>query len=97
MTKLKNFAKKKKFRLVDLFRQFDKDSSWSVSHEEFRLGIKSSGIEMSEADICTLIDRLDSDGDGEVDYGYIYYILTSYIKKLIFTYIPIYVHITICI
>ncbi|CAD5122035.1 DgyrCDS10488 [Dimorphilus gyrociliatus] len=69
MTKLQNFAKKKKFRLVDLFRQFDKDCSWSVSHEEFRLGIKASGIEMSEADICKLLDRLDADGDGEVDYG----------------------------
>ena len=42
MTKLKKFATKKMLRLVDLFRQFDKDNSWSVSHEEFTMGVKVS-------------------------------------------------------
>ena len=32
---------------------------------------QSTGIEMSEAEIDKLINMLDQDGDGEIDYGYV--------------------------
>ena len=42
MTKLKRYAEKNKLRLVDLFRQFDKDQSWSVDRDEFIAGVRVS-------------------------------------------------------
>ena len=42
MTKLKNYAAKAKLRLVDLFRFFDRDQSWSLDKEEFIQGVKVS-------------------------------------------------------
>ena len=44
MTKLKRYAEKNKLRLVDLFRQFDKDNSWSVDREEFINGVRVRSI-----------------------------------------------------
>ena len=40
MSKLREYASKAGLRLVDLFKQFDKDKSWTVDREEFRQGIK---------------------------------------------------------
>ena len=40
MTKLKRYAEKNKLRLVDLFRQFDRDGSWSVDRDEFITGVR---------------------------------------------------------
>ena len=42
MTKLKRYAERNKLRLVDLFRQFDKDGSWSVDRDEFIAGVRVS-------------------------------------------------------
>lgn len=42
MTKLKRYAEKNKLRLVDLFRQFDRDGSWSVDRDEFITGVRVS-------------------------------------------------------
>ena len=42
MTKLKQYAELHKLRLVDLFKQFDKDNSWTVDREEFVAGVKVS-------------------------------------------------------
>ena len=33
---------------------------------------QSTGIDMTEAEIDKLITSLDQDGDGEIDYGYVY-------------------------
>ena len=40
MTKLKRYAEENKLRLVDLFKYFDKDNSWSVDRDEFLQGVK---------------------------------------------------------
>ena len=40
MTKLKRYAEENKLRLVDLFKYFDKDNSWSVDRDEFLHGVK---------------------------------------------------------
>ena len=39
-TLLFSYAKTSGLRLIDLFAQFDVDNSSTVSHEEFRLGMK---------------------------------------------------------
>lgn len=35
------------------------------------LNFKATGIDMTEEEIDGLINRLDQDGDGEIDYGYV--------------------------
>ena len=66
---LKEYVEKKKYRLVDLFRQFDKDNSMSVTRQEFRDGLKGIGVPLDDQQLTQLINLLDEDGDGEIDYG----------------------------
>lgn len=40
MMKLKAFMAKSKFRMIDLFKEFDKDGSMSVTKDEFFKGLK---------------------------------------------------------
>ena len=40
MTKLKNHAMAMGYRLIDLFKQFDADNSWTVTKEEFVQGVQ---------------------------------------------------------
>jgi hypothetical protein len=42
----------------------------SVSYDEFKEGLKQSGIPISPAQIDALIAYLDRDGDGEIDFRY---------------------------
>ena len=65
---LKKYVEDKNYRLVDLFNQFDKDNSLSVTRDEFRLGLKGIGVPMNDDQLTKLIDILDEDGDGEIDY-----------------------------
>lgn len=66
---LKKYVDDKNYRLVDLFNQFDKDNSLSVTREEFRIGLKGIGVPMNDDQLTKLIDILDEDGDGEIDYS----------------------------
>ena len=66
---LKKYVEDKNYRLVDLFNQFDKDNSLSVTREEFRTGLKGIGVPMTDDQLTKLIDILDEDGDGEIDYS----------------------------
>ncbi|XP_064624186.1 leucine-rich repeat-containing protein 74A-like [Lineus longissimus] len=69
MTKVRNYCDKAGLRLIDLFKQFDKDQSMSLTREEIRKGIKVKKIKMSKKEIDALLDQLDTDGDGEIDYA----------------------------
>ena len=40
ITKLRKYCTRRQIRMLDLFKQFDKDNSWSVSIEELQVGIK---------------------------------------------------------
>ena len=40
MTRLKKYVDDSGFRLLDLFKQFDKDKSWSIDPTEFTTGVK---------------------------------------------------------
>ena len=66
---LKKYVEDKNYRLIDLFNQFDKDNSLSVTREEFRTGLKGIGVPMTDDQLTKLIDMLDEDGDGEIDYS----------------------------
>ncbi len=66
---------------MDLFRSFDKDGSGSVSRSEFIRGLEvvflsissiadhqGCGIMLEEELLDELLEHLDEDGDGEIDY-----------------------------
>ena len=66
MIRLKIEAKNKK--LTDAFRRFDENSDGVVSYAEFRTGLINMGIELSDADFIMLVEKVDVDGEGTVDY-----------------------------
>ena len=58
----------KKNRLIDVFRSFDVDGSGTLSHDEFYKGMERLDINLSHSEVTTLIDEVDNNGDGEIDY-----------------------------
>ncbi|OAF68961.1 Leucine-rich repeat-containing protein [Intoshia linei] len=68
MTKLRDYADKAGYRLLDLFVSFDRDQSWSITHEELKSGIEKIGLELSEKEMTIMINKLDIDNDGSIDY-----------------------------
>ena len=47
MAILLDFIKVNRLRLVDWFFQFDKDHSGDISREEFKTGLKETGLKMT--------------------------------------------------
>ncbi|CAH1791139.1 unnamed protein product [Owenia fusiformis] len=66
---LRDYCASRGYRLVDMFREFDKDQSMQVSREEFIRGVQMMGIPMRLDQIDDLITSLDKNGDGEIDYA----------------------------
>ena len=73
-----DYVKSRNLRLVDLFNQFDKDKSMSVDKDEFYRGLRSIGIPLNDQQLTTMIDFLDDDGDGEIDYSEFTWIREEY-------------------
>ncbi|XP_078336521.1 uncharacterized protein LOC111138432 isoform X1 [Crassostrea virginica] len=85
MVKLTNYIEKNNLRLVDFFNKFDKDGSMSVTYEEFQQGIEcaraalqklvkseslqDTGIKLTQEEVQILLNELDSDGDGEINFS----------------------------
>jgi len=69
MTMLRQYMEQQGLRLVDFFNKLDTDGSMSLSREEFRDGILMAGIPMTENEIESLLNVLDKDGDGEINYS----------------------------
>ncbi|PAA90793.1 hypothetical protein BOX15_Mlig016904g1 [Macrostomum lignano] len=61
------FMQEKNLRLIDLFKNLDKDQSNSISRDEFVIGLRDFEVPLTEDQIDQLIDTLDKDGDGEID------------------------------
>lgn len=52
-----------------VFRQFDENKDGDISYDEFRLGLRHLGIELSDGDFGVLVKKVDVDGEGSVDYN----------------------------
>merc|ERR1712100_307770 len=59
--------KAKNVRVV--FRNFDEDKSGSFDYAEFRRGLAHLGIALSDEDFETLIDVVDNDKSGCINYN----------------------------
>ncbi|XP_052792938.1 leucine-rich repeat-containing protein 74B-like isoform X2 [Mya arenaria] len=73
------------YRVIDLLKKWDKDGNFSVDREEFKRGFQEIKADidnqtkekqkqaenslLTAAQLDELVDRLDTDGDGEVDLG----------------------------
>ena len=55
-------------RIGGLFKAWDRDASGSVDIPEFRLAVKSLGLEVSEAACDEVYRSYDLDGNGRLDY-----------------------------
>ena len=65
-------------RVIDTFRQWDKDSNGTISKTEFQAALStmgSVGLNFSRTTMEELFDTLDADGSGAVGYAEMYNIL----------------------
>ncbi|XP_023932477.1 uncharacterized protein LOC106159508 [Lingula anatina] len=83
MMVLNEFSRQKKLRLVDLFKQLDKDGSNSLTFQEFGEGLLAEGIPLSKKGLDKLLRKLDKDGDGEVDFGELMQGQKEFTRKLL--------------
>ncbi|XP_048736283.2 leucine-rich repeat-containing protein 74B-like isoform X2 [Ostrea edulis] len=82
MMRLLQYIHERKLRLADLFFQFDTDRNMSISESEFVAGIKKAGIPMTDTQIQELVDKLDADSDGEIDFGELKLGEKKYLKRI---------------
>eukprot|EP01043_Picozoa_sp_COSAG02_P070256 COSAG02_NODE_12368_length_1557_cov_1.279835_2_plen_320_part_00 len=68
----------KSTRLTNVFRQFDENHDGVVSYGEFRRGLHSLGVELNDTDFETLVETVDIDGQGTVDYNEFACVLASH-------------------
>lgn len=69
MSKLRKYVEENDMRMVDFFNQMDEDRSMSITHEELQKGIEQAGIMLTQEEMKHLIEELDKDGDGEINYS----------------------------
>lgn len=68
-TLLRNYIAKEHVLVVDLFRKLDRDGSMQVSVKEFAEGLRKSHVGMTQYEVDKIINILDADKDGEIDYS----------------------------
>ncbi|KAL9963853.1 hypothetical protein ACROYT_G027404 [Oculina patagonica] len=68
-TLLRNYIAKEHVLVVDLFRKLDRDGSMQVSVKEFAEGLRKSHVGLTQYEVDKIIDMLDADKDGEIDYS----------------------------
>eukprot|EP00665_Eupelagonemidae_sp_cell47_P001441 gene1441-8518_t len=56
-------------RVIDLFRDWDDDSSGTIDKKEFRRAVATLGYDAPRAEVEALFADLDADGSGEIDYS----------------------------
>ncbi|CAH1782503.1 unnamed protein product [Owenia fusiformis] len=56
-------------RLEDLFVQLDKDKSGDVTLEEMKYGLKNAGLCLTSKLIDVLLQMIDNDGNGTIEYS----------------------------
>jgi len=63
--------------LRDAFAVFDDDNSGSISRLELKKLMKNLGQALSDAELDAMMDEVDTDGDGEIDFSEFKNMMTS--------------------
>ena len=71
MKVLKDYVKNNRMRLFDFFSMMDKDKSMSLTITEFANGLKETGIPLTSDELIELVQKLDRDSDGEINYRFV--------------------------
>lgn len=66
MLKIVGQMNARKYRSIDFFRTMDRDSSGSVTVDEFRVGLKKISLKPSKQEFDNLVEHLDKDGSGDI-------------------------------
>lgn len=62
------YMKQKNLRLIDLLHNLDRDHSDTLTRDEFQRGMASIDLPLSSRALDTLMQKLDINKDGQVDY-----------------------------
>ncbi|XP_039253533.1 uncharacterized protein LOC120330708 isoform X1 [Styela clava] len=81
MTKIRKYVEENNMRLVDFFNSFDEDSSMSITREELQRGVEQAGIMLTQDEMKQLLELLDKDGDGEINYSELVIGNLEYLQK----------------
>lgn len=68
MSKLKSYMELRGLRLIDLFRQLDKNQSATLTPDELRTGLKSL-VGLTDGEARRIIRQLDKDGKGRIEFS----------------------------
>lgn len=62
-----NFIEERKIKIFDLFKQFDRDRSCTLTRDEFITGLTKIGCPLDTGQLVQLLNIFDVDRNGEVD------------------------------
>lgn len=68
LSKLRGIIGASKRNAFEIFLEFDADGSGAISNKEFRNAIRKLGLGLTSKEIDSLMLRIDSNGDGKIDY-----------------------------
>ncbi|KAL6142285.1 hypothetical protein ACLB2K_060568 [Fragaria x ananassa] len=63
------FSKEEVEDIKEMFKKMDTDNDGVVSIEELKSGLKNYGSQLAESDVQLLIEAVDTNGKGTLDYG----------------------------
>eukprot|EP01060_Flectonema_neradi_P023384 TRINITY_DN3162_c1_g2_i2.p1 TRINITY_DN3162_c1_g2~~TRINITY_DN3162_c1_g2_i2.p1 ORF type:complete len:770 (+),score=130.80 TRINITY_DN3162_c1_g2_i2:47-2356(+) len=68
LDKIRDFILMRHTQITDTFRYFDKDHSGGITLAEFRQVLNDQQIDVTEAEIVTLMNYFDTNGDGIISF-----------------------------
>ena len=63
--------------IMKVFRLFDDDNTGKISHRNLKRVAKELGETMTESELLEMIERADTDNDGEINFEEFYAIMTK--------------------
>ncbi|XP_069127637.1 leucine-rich repeat-containing protein 74A-like isoform X2 [Argopecten irradians] len=78
---IKEYMDRHNLTISELFARFDDDGSNSVDYDEFREGIKEAKIDLTDYQVDKLIQFIDIDGDGDLDFSEVVLKMKEVTKK----------------
>ena len=69
LLEIDSYVKKRRARIIDLFRAVDSGGDGTVTPAELREGLEKIGITASDVEFLALIQAFDPDGSGEIEFS----------------------------